>query len=181
MPIDDKDGQRAVERREEVARLRVIELINPIPRGWVNYFAGGAFESELFVCQRLGGEEGPAAPDECPEAEELWLAAVEQAMALRRARADQGLPGSAIGGGAESQSSMHPALHSCASFVETAPQPVSSLEHAGAPSLPVRHFCPCLNQRFLCSRFRSELLVLRLGTQTRLTPFRALPFHLAAE
>lgn len=38
---------------------------------------GGTFEPVLFVCQRLGGEEGPATPDACPEAERLRLAAVE--------------------------------------------------------------------------------------------------------
>jgi hypothetical protein len=39
------------------------------------------------------------------------------------------------------------------------------------PSHPVRHFWPLRNQRFLCSRWRSRLLVERLGMQTRLTPF----------
>jgi hypothetical protein len=38
-------------------------------------------------------------------------------------------------------------------------------------SHPVRHFCPLRNQRFLCSRLRSGLLVERLGMQTRLTPW----------
>src|SRR5271168_1886506 len=38
------------------------------------------------------------------------------------------------------------------------------------PSHPVRHFWPSRNQRFLCSRLRSGLLVERLGMQTRLTP-----------
>ena len=38
------------------------------------------------------------------------------------------------------------------------------------PSEPVRHFWRLRNQRFLCSRLRSELLVERLGMQTRLTP-----------
>jgi hypothetical protein len=41
-----------------------------------------------------------------PEAKRLLLAAVDKAMALRRTRPVQGLPGSATGGGAESQSSM---------------------------------------------------------------------------
>src|SRR6266436_6240706 len=39
------------------------------------------------------------------------------------------------------------------------------------PSHPVRHFWPLRNQRFLCSRLRSGLLVERLGMQTRLTPW----------
>ena len=34
-------------------------------------------EPLLFVCQRLGGKEDPAASDACPEAEGLRLAAVE--------------------------------------------------------------------------------------------------------
>jgi hypothetical protein len=33
------------------------------------------------------------------------------------------------------------------------------------------HFWPLRNQRFLCSRLRSRLLVERLGMQTRFTPF----------
>jgi hypothetical protein len=37
------------------------------------------------------------------------------------------------------------------------------------PSHPVRHFWPLRNQRFF--RLRSALLVERLGTQKRLTPF----------
>jgi hypothetical protein len=56
---------------------RVIELINPILRGWVNYFCSGAFEPVLFVCQRLGREEDSAAHDAGPEAEGLRLATVE--------------------------------------------------------------------------------------------------------
>ena len=40
-------------------------------------FCGGAFESVLFVCQRLGRKEDSAAPDASPEAEGLRLAAVE--------------------------------------------------------------------------------------------------------
>jgi hypothetical protein len=39
------------------------------------------------------------------------------------------------------------------------------------PSHPVRHLWPLRNQRFLCSRLRSGLLVERLGMQTRLTPW----------
>jgi len=38
---------------------------------------GGAFEPVLFVCQGLGGKEGAAVSDACPEAEGLRLAAVE--------------------------------------------------------------------------------------------------------
>lgn len=49
------------------------------------------------------------------------------------------------------------------------------------PSAPVRHFCPCLNQRFFCSRLRVGLLVERFGTQTRRTPFVAAAASLAAE
>jgi hypothetical protein len=34
----------------------------------------------------------------------------------------------------------------------------------------VHHFSPLRNQCFFCSRFRSRLLVERLGMHTRLTP-----------
>ena len=38
------------------------------------------------------------------------------------------------------------------------------------PAHPVRQGCPALNQGVLCSLLRSLLLVLRLGTATRVTP-----------
>ena len=49
----------------------------PDPSGMGELFCGGAFESVLFVCQRLGRKEDSAAPDASPEAEGLRLAAVE--------------------------------------------------------------------------------------------------------
>ena len=45
---------------------RVIEEINPILRGWVNYFRGRTLEPVLLVHQAMGGEEGSAASDACP-------------------------------------------------------------------------------------------------------------------
>ncbi len=41
----------------------VIQQINPILRGWVNYFRRGALESVLLLRPRLGREEGAAASD----------------------------------------------------------------------------------------------------------------------
>ena len=38
------------------------------------------------------------------------------------------------------------------------------------PSHPVRHFCPRLNQRCLCSLRRSSLRVLLFGIETYFTP-----------
>ena len=46
---------------------RVIEVINPILRGWVNYFAVGHSSRCFSYDPRLGGKEDPAAPDACPE------------------------------------------------------------------------------------------------------------------
>ena len=50
-------------------------------------------------------------------------------------------------------------------------RPCRRLETLMRPSQPVRHFWPLRNQRFLCSRLRSGLLVERLGMQTRFTPW----------
>ncbi len=41
----------------------VIEEINPILRGWMNYFQDRSFESMFFEDQRLGRNEDPAASD----------------------------------------------------------------------------------------------------------------------
>jgi hypothetical protein len=56
---------------------RVIELINPILRGWVNYFAVGHSSRYFTFYQRLGGEEGPAASDASSEAQGLRLEAMK--------------------------------------------------------------------------------------------------------
>ena len=48
---------------------RVIELINPILRGWVNYFRDRPCEPLFFGGQRLGREEDSAASDACPKTE----------------------------------------------------------------------------------------------------------------
>ncbi len=64
-----------------------------------------------------------------------------------------------------------PAVHADIALVAAAREAVSPFDNAMRPSHPVRHFWPSRNQRFLCSRLRSRLLVERLGMQTRLTPF----------
>ena len=56
---------------------RVIEQINPILRGGVNYFAVGHSSRCFSFCQRLGRKEDSAASDAGAEAERLRLAAVE--------------------------------------------------------------------------------------------------------
>ena len=56
---------------------RVVQLINPILRGWVNYFAVGHSSRCFCVRPRLGGEEDAAAPDARPAAPGLRLAEVE--------------------------------------------------------------------------------------------------------
>jgi len=49
----------------------------PDPAGMGELFCGGTFEPVLFVCQRLGRKEDPAASDAGAEAERLRLTAVE--------------------------------------------------------------------------------------------------------
>ena len=55
----------------------VIAQINPILRGWVNYFCHRRLESLLFVCSKLGRKEDSAASDACPGALGFRLATVE--------------------------------------------------------------------------------------------------------
>ena len=63
-----------------------------------------------------------------------------------------------------------PSPHSVVAFVSAAVEAVSPFDDTNAASLPVHHFSPLRNQRFFCSRFRSRLLVERLGMHTHLTP-----------
>ena len=55
---------------------RVVNLINPVLRGWVNYFAVG-HASECFGFWRDGGKEDQAPFDASPEPKGLRLGAVE--------------------------------------------------------------------------------------------------------
>jgi hypothetical protein len=73
--------------------------------------------------------------------------------------------------GDDSQS--HPALHSVASAIAATLESMASLHDADAPSTsgaPVRHFCPCLNQRCFSHCRRAWLRVFRLGIDTCFTP-----------
>ena len=56
---------------------RVINLINPVLRGWVNYFMVG-YSSEVFsFIKDLGGEEGQAPTGACSETKGLRLGTME--------------------------------------------------------------------------------------------------------
>jgi len=55
----------------------VIAKINPILRGWVNYFRVGHSSSCFSMVKTLGREEGQATSDACPGTQRLWLEAVE--------------------------------------------------------------------------------------------------------
>jgi len=65
----------------------VIQQINPILRGWVNYFAVGPRESVLHSHPRLGREEGASASDAQREAPRLRLATVASRLVVRHAGA----------------------------------------------------------------------------------------------
>ena len=56
---------------------KVIEMINPILRGWVNYFRVGHSSRCFSMVKRLGREEGAAASDACQRTQGLRLEAVE--------------------------------------------------------------------------------------------------------
>jgi RNA-directed DNA polymerase len=55
----------------------VIAKINPILRGWVNYFRAGHSSSCFFKGQTMGRNEGPETSDTCPGAQRLSLEAAE--------------------------------------------------------------------------------------------------------
>jgi hypothetical protein len=56
---------------------RVIALINPRLRGWVNYFPRGTLKSLFRLREGLDREEGSAPSDARAQAPGLWLEAVE--------------------------------------------------------------------------------------------------------
>ncbi len=69
---------REIFRRNESQPVgRVIERINPILQGWVNYFRVGHSEQVLRVDQRLGGKENSETSDACAEAQGIRLEAME--------------------------------------------------------------------------------------------------------
>ena len=56
---------------------KVIEMINPILRGWVNYFRVGDSQSMLLDGQTMGREEDSAASDACQRTQGHGLETVE--------------------------------------------------------------------------------------------------------
>ena len=64
---------------------RVVTIINPILRGWVNYFAIGPFEPVFQLCSPLGREEDTAPHDAGSPTPWIWLEEVEYEVAVRAA------------------------------------------------------------------------------------------------
>ena len=60
----------------------MIATINPVLRGWVQYFAVGQRESVLLLRPELGGAEGAAAPDAGTESSGPRVEEVASAVAL---------------------------------------------------------------------------------------------------
>jgi RNA-directed DNA polymerase len=56
---------------------RVVQLINPVLRGWVNYFAVGHSSECFSFIQDWGRKEDPASHEEVPESARLRLEEVE--------------------------------------------------------------------------------------------------------
>ena len=72
--------------------MRVVERINPIVRGWVNYFAIGHSAPVLLLRPRLGRDEDAAASAAQPAAQGLRLAPAASRVAVWHAGSLWGLP-----------------------------------------------------------------------------------------
>jgi hypothetical protein len=75
----------------------------------------------------------------------------------------------------------NPALDATLTLVPAAVKAVAALHHANASFTASPPFLPVAEPALLLFRLRSALLVLRWGTQTRLTPFSCAVFSLLAE
>jgi len=67
-------------------------------------------------------------------------------------------------------SEANPALHPIVTAISASIETVSALAHTDAPLASHTPSLPVADHRFICSRLRATLLLLRLGMQTRFTP-----------
>jgi Group II intron, maturase-specific domain len=74
--------------------MRVVDAINPILRGWVNYFAIGHSSRCFGFVKSWGRKEDPTTLDACPKTSRVWLGAMDFAVAVRNPGAVQQLPAS---------------------------------------------------------------------------------------
>ena len=78
---------KALFRRYRSQPIRaLIAKINPILRGWVNYFAVGHSSRVFLVYSRLGGKEDSETSGTRPPAQRLRLEAMESTVDVRNSR-----------------------------------------------------------------------------------------------
>lgn len=125
---------REVFRRHESQPVRlVIDRINPILRGWANYFRIGHATPVFSLCSVLGRAEGPAAHDARQGPRRLRLETVEQEVAVPDAGSVRRLPHSILlRSCSTSGATGHISLGAKSARERSAGNPHAAFEEAGA-------------------------------------------------